>query len=68
LMVSRIRKYPTGSFLFWKTEHPPEIKNLAVDREKLGSKDVILDGQQQNSNLRYGGIFEMIGSIKTLRW
>jgi uncharacterized protein with ParB-like and HNH nuclease domain len=26
LMVSLIRKYPTGSLLFWKTEKPPEIK------------------------------------------
>ena len=51
LMVSLIRKYPTGSLLFWKTENPPEIKNLAVDREKLGSKEVILDGQQRLTTL-----------------
>jgi hypothetical protein len=51
LMVSIIRKYPTGSLLFWKTENPPEIKNLAVDREKLGSKEVILDGQQRLTTL-----------------
>ena len=51
LMVSLVRKYPTGSLLFWKTEKPPEIKNLAVDREKLGSKAVILDGQQRLTTL-----------------
>ncbi|NQE06430.1 hypothetical protein C5S32_11225 [ANME-1 cluster archaeon GoMg1] len=51
LMVSLVRKYPTGSLLFWKTENPPEIKNLAVDREKLGSKAVILDGQQRLTTL-----------------
>lgn len=51
LMVSLVRKYPTGSLLFWKTENPPEIKNLAVDREKLGSKEVILDGQQRLTTL-----------------
>ena len=47
LMVSLVRKYPTGSLLFWKTENPPEIKNFAVDRERLGQKEVILDGQQR---------------------
>jgi hypothetical protein len=47
LMVSLVRKYPTGSLLFWKTENPPEIKNSAVDRKRLGSKEVILDGQQR---------------------
>jgi uncharacterized protein with ParB-like and HNH nuclease domain len=26
LMVSLIRRYPTGSLLFWKTENPPAIK------------------------------------------
>ena len=47
LMVSLVRKYPTGSLLFWKTENPPEIKNFAVDTDRLGSKEVILDGQQR---------------------
>jgi len=51
LMVSLVRKYPTSSLLFWKTENPPEIKNLAVDREKLGSMEVILDGQQRLTTL-----------------
>lgn len=53
LIVSLFRKYPTGSLLFWKTENPPEIKNFAVDREKLGSTIVILDGQQRLTTLYF---------------
>lgn len=53
LMVSLYRGYPTGSLLFWqaRTEDIPEIKNDAVDKEKLGSVQVILDGQQRITTL-----------------
>lgn len=53
LMVSLYRGYPTGSLLFWqaRSEDIPEIKNDAVDREKLGSVQVILDGQQRITTL-----------------
>jgi hypothetical protein len=51
LMDSLFKEYPTGSLLFWKTDNPPEIKNMAVDREKIGSTLVILDGQQRLTTL-----------------
>jgi hypothetical protein len=51
LMVSLYRSYPTGSLLFWKTDNPPEIKNAAISREKIGTTHVILDGQQRLTTL-----------------
>lgn len=51
LMVSLFRDYPTGSLLFWKTRNPPEIKNNAVDTDKIGTASVILDGQQRLTTL-----------------
>jgi hypothetical protein len=51
LLVSLFKDYPTGSLLFWKTLDPPEIKNNAIDREKIGSTSVILDGQQRLTTL-----------------
>ena len=52
LMASLYKGYPTGSLLFWETETPPEIKNNAVDVNKLGLTKVILDGQQRLTTLR----------------
>lgn len=51
LMVSLYRDYPTGSLLFWETNDPPEIKNDAVNRDKIGWTKVILDGQQRLTTL-----------------
>lgn len=51
LLVSLIRGYPTGSVLFWKTDNPPDIKNNAVPKEKIGTTSVILDGQQRLTTL-----------------
>lgn len=51
LIWSLFRDYPTGSLLFWKTNEPPEIKNNAVDPSRLGSPNVILDGQQRLTTL-----------------
>ncbi|MBN1348386.1 DUF262 domain-containing protein [candidate division KSB1 bacterium] len=51
LMVSLLKNYPTGSLLFWETNEPPEIKNNAVKREKVGWTKVILDGQQRLTTL-----------------
>jgi hypothetical protein len=51
LMVSLYRGYPTGSLLFWKTADPPDIKNNAIPREKIGTTQVILDGQQRLTTL-----------------
>jgi len=47
LMVSVFNNYPVGAFLFWNTDNPPEIKNIAVNKDKIGSVIVILDGQQR---------------------
>ena len=51
LIVSLYKGYPTGSLLFWETETPPEIKNKAIDVNKLGLTKVILDGQQRLTTL-----------------
>lgn len=53
LIVSLLKNYPTGSLLVWqaRAEDIPEIKNNAVDRTKLGSVQVILDGQQRITTL-----------------
>jgi len=47
LMVSVFNNYPVGAFLFWNTDNPPEIKNIAVNKNKIGRIIVILDGQQR---------------------
>ena len=51
LMVSLFQEYPTGSILVWETNSPPEIKNNAVRREKMGWIKVLLDGQQRLTTL-----------------
>lgn len=51
LMVSLTRDYPVGSLLFWKTDAPPELKNIDDLPEKLGTIQVILDGQQRLTTL-----------------
>ncbi len=51
LITSLTRGYPVGGLLFWKTDSPPELKNITVLPEKLGTIDVILDGQQRLTTL-----------------
>ena len=51
LMVSLLRDYPVGSLLFWKTDKPPELKNISSLPAHLGSIQVILDGQQRLTSL-----------------
>ncbi|HQE92156.1 MAG TPA: DUF262 domain-containing protein [Anaerolineae bacterium] len=51
LIVSLMKNYPIGSLLFWKTNDPPELKNLDVLPEKLGAIHIILDGQQRLTTL-----------------
>ena len=51
LMVSLVREYPVGSLLFWKTDDPPDLKNLPRIPEKIGTMSVILDGQQRLTTL-----------------
>jgi len=51
LMISLFKNYPTGSILTWETNNPPEIKNNAVKREKIGWIHVLLDGQQRITTL-----------------
>lgn len=47
LMNSLFKEYPIGGLLTWSTENPPEIKNDAIDEEKHGLFEVLLDGQQR---------------------
>ncbi len=51
LMVSLFKEYPVGALLFWKTTHPPELKNLDVYDQAFGTVSVILDGQQRLTTL-----------------
>ena len=51
LMVSLTKEYPVGSLLFWKTDDPPELKNVEAAPEKLGTLNVTLDGQQRLTTL-----------------
>jgi uncharacterized protein with ParB-like and HNH nuclease domain len=51
LMVSLVREYPVGSLLIWKTSEPPELKNIDALPDKLGTVDVLLDGQQRLTTL-----------------
>lgn len=51
LLASLFQEYPTGSILVWETNNPPEIKNDAVKREKMGWISVLLDGQQRLTTL-----------------
>jgi uncharacterized protein with ParB-like and HNH nuclease domain len=59
LMVSLLKSYPVGSLLFWKTANPPQLKNVTQLPDKLGTVQVILDGQPRlttMSLLLKGGI------------
>lgn len=51
LLVSLVRKYPVGGLLFWKTQNPPELKNVHAPARELGNVQVILDGQQRLTTL-----------------
>lgn len=51
LMVSLFKEYPVGGLLFWKTPHPPELKNLGELAPDLGTVSIILDGQQRLTTL-----------------
>ena len=51
LMVSLLQEYPVGSLLFWKTDEPPELKMVDTTPDKLGTVQIILDGQQRLTTL-----------------
>jgi len=51
LIVSLVRGYPVGSLLFWRTDNPPDLKNIEQIPDKLGTLLVILDGQQRLTTL-----------------
>ena len=51
LLSSLSRDYPIGGLLFWKTDKPPELKNVTNLPEKLGTIQVLLDGQQRLTTL-----------------
>lgn len=51
LILSLYKEYPVGGLLFWKTDKPPELKNVDKLPDKLGTVTVILDGQQRLTTL-----------------
>ena len=53
LMVSLSREYPVGGLLLWKTDNPPELKNVKKLPEKLGTVQVLLDGSATLNDFTY---------------
>lgn len=51
LISSLYKGYPVGGLLFWKTDNPPELKNITALPQRLGTIEVILDGQQRLTTL-----------------
>ena len=51
LIDSLMKDYPVGGLMFWKTDNPPELKNISKLPDKLGSVQVLLDGQQRITTL-----------------
>jgi hypothetical protein len=51
LIVSLFKGYPVGGLLLWKTDQPPELKNVDKLPEKIGTVQVLLDGQQRLTTL-----------------
>ncbi len=51
LMVSLYKQYPVGGLLLWKTDKPPALKNVKELPDKLGTVEVLLDGQQRLTTL-----------------
>lgn len=51
LMISLYKHYPVGGLLLWKTDNPPEMKNIDKLPDKLGTVRVLLDGQQRLTTL-----------------
>ena len=47
LMDSLIKGYPIGSFLFWKTNNSPDLKNIEIINDTQKTYQIILDGQQR---------------------
>jgi hypothetical protein len=52
LMVSLVKGYPVGGLLIWKTDKPPELKNVTKLPDKMGAVQVLLDGQQRLTTLQ----------------
>lgn len=51
LLVSLFKKYPVGGLLVWNTDSPPKLKNIDDLPERLGTVQVLLDGQQRLTTL-----------------
>jgi len=51
LIISLFKEYPVGALLFWKTDNPPKVRNVQLNKESLGRISLILDGQQRLTTL-----------------
>ncbi|MHB1219990.1 MAG: DUF262 domain-containing protein, partial [Alphaproteobacteria bacterium] len=51
LIVSLLKSYPVGGLLVWRTDQPPELKNVRALPTRLGTVTVLLDGQQRMTTL-----------------
>ncbi|MCJ2131182.1 DUF262 domain-containing protein [Methylobacterium sp. E-045] len=51
LIGSLMRGWPVGGLLLWSTANPPELKNVSVLPNQIGTVQVLLDGQQRLTTL-----------------
>ena len=51
LVISLFKEYPVGALLFWKTDNPPKVRNITLNKDSLGRISLILDGQQRLTTL-----------------
>jgi len=51
LIMSLFKEYPIGGLLLWRTGCPPQLKNIDTLPEKIGTVQVLLDGQQRLTTL-----------------
>ena len=51
LLASLLKGYPVGALLFWRTDNPPDLKNMDRLPQKSGMIRVLLDGQQRLTTL-----------------
>ena len=51
LLISLFKEYPVGALLFWKTDNPPKVRNVKINKESIGRISLILDGQQRLTTL-----------------
>ena len=64
LMVSLVKGYPVGGLLLWKTDQPPELKNVDRLPERLGTIQVLLGHRNLKTTAIYTAVsMERISAV-----